>query len=123
MTSWAARAKLHFLQKGQVTTAKTAETPLDFLQKGQVTTAKTAETPLLAVSAVPTGAFCEKRDFDLQAADPFDDRHRCIDCRHLWPGNFCLTHRRAGLSTRELAADFTHLPQRCPAWAQREVHA
>jgi len=50
--------------------------------------------------------------------DPFDDRHRCTDCRHLWPGNFCLTHRRAGLSTRELAADFAHLMQRCPAWSQ-----
>lgn len=50
-------------------------------------------------------------------ADPFDDRRRCTDCRNLWPGNHCLQHRRAGLDTRDLAAEFTTLMQRCPAYA------
>jgi len=48
---------------------------------------------------------------------PLDDRVTCTACRNLWPGNRCLTHRAAGLSTRDLAADFTHLMQRCPAFA------
>ncbi len=49
--------------------------------------------------------------------DLFDERVTCTACRNLWPGNRCLTHRAAGLSTRDLAADFTHLAQRCPAFA------
>jgi len=50
-------------------------------------------------------------------ADLFDDRVTCTTCRNLWPGNHCLTHRAAGLSTRDLAQDFTQLMQRCPAFA------
>jgi len=49
--------------------------------------------------------------------DPFDDRRTCTECRNLWPGNHCLQHRRAGLTTRELAAEFTALMQRCRAFA------
>ena len=49
--------------------------------------------------------------------DPLDDRVTCIGCRHLWPGHRCLNHRRAGLTIRDLAGDFTTLPQRCPGFA------
>lgn len=49
-------------------------------------------------------------------ADLFDDRVTCTVCRNLWPGNKCLTHRPAGLTSRDLAADFTDLMQRCPAY-------
>ena len=52
-------------------------------------------------------------------ADQFDDRVTCTTCRNLWPGDKCLAYRRAGLSTRELAPDFTLLMQRCPAWSPR----
>ena len=49
----------------------------------------------------------------LIVADPFGDRHTCQTCARLWAtpigGSTCLTHRAAGLTTRELAADFTHL--------------
>jgi hypothetical protein len=46
-----------------------------------------------------------------------DPRVTCTACRFLWPGNRCLVHRRAGLTTRELAADFIQLRQHCPGHA------
>lgn len=49
--------------------------------------------------------------------DPLDNRVTCTACRHLWPGQRCLNHRRADLTTRDLAADFTAMPQRCPGFA------
>ena len=50
-------------------------------------------------------------------AHDLDPRVLCTACRHLWPGNRCLNQRRADLTTRDLAADFTELPQRCPGFA------
>ena len=50
-------------------------------------------------------------------APDLDDRVTCTACRHLWPGHRCLNHRRADLTTRDLAADFAELPQRCPGFA------
>lgn len=52
-------------------------------------------------------------------AHDLDDRVICTACRHLWPGNRCLNHRRADLNDRDLAADFTVLPQRCPGYAPK----
>ena len=52
--------------------------------------------------------------------DPFYDRNTCTACRHLWPGKRCLNHHRAGLTTRDLAPEFTHLAQRCPGFAPME---
>jgi hypothetical protein len=52
-------------------------------------------------------------------SDDLDDRVICTACRHLWPGNRCLNHRRADLNDRDLAADFTLLPQRCPGYAPK----
>lgn len=49
--------------------------------------------------------------------DPFDTRVTCSACRFFWPGNRCLMHRRAGLTTRDLAGEFTLLRQHCPGWA------
>ena len=50
-------------------------------------------------------------------ANDDDPRVTCTACRFLWPGNYCRNHRRAGLTTRELAADFVALPQHCPGHA------
>ena len=50
-------------------------------------------------------------------SDDLDDRVICTTCRHLWPGNRCTNYRAADLTTRDLAADFTVLPQRCPGHA------
>ena len=50
-------------------------------------------------------------------ANDDDPRVTCTECRFLWPGNRCLVHRRAGLTTRELAADFVALRQHCPGHA------
>ena len=49
--------------------------------------------------------------------DDLDDRVRCTDCRNLWKASYCVTHRAAGLACRDLAQEFTHLRQRCPAFA------
>ena len=83
-----------------------ATTPqLDQLRRGQKTPPEScAELRQLRASCAP-------------GQDPFDDRVTCTTCRHLWPGNHCLQHRRAGLTTRDLAADFIHLAQRCDAYA------
>lgn len=94
MTDWAARAKAHFLQKAGGSTPKTPE------------------TLLLGVMGAPTQPVPEIT-FDL------DDRVVCTDCRHLKPGNRCANHHRAALSTRELAADFTQLRQRCDGFAPK----
>lgn len=84
----------------------TATNPqLDELRRGQKTPPEScAELRQLRSSCAP-------------GQDPDDDRHTCTTCRNLWPGNHCLTHRKAGLSTQDLAADFTHLVQRCDAFA------
>jgi hypothetical protein len=50
-------------------------------------------------------------------------RVTCTTCRHLRPGNRCSNHRRAALTTRELAAEFTHLRQHCPGFALAMAHA
>jgi len=55
----------------------------------------------------------------LPAKDHFYDRITCAACRNLAPGNKCLAHRRARLTTRDLAADFVSLKQRCDGFAQR----
>lgn len=46
-----------------------------------------------------------------------DDRITCTTCRNLAAGNNCLAYRRAGLTTRALAADFANLKQRCGGFA------
>jgi len=52
-----------------------------------------------------------------------DDRVTCQTCARLWrtptQGYACTDHRRAQLTTRELAADFVALMQRCPAWSAK----
>jgi hypothetical protein len=59
----------------------------------------------------------------LIVADQFDDRATCQTCARLWPtptgAHACTDHRRAGLTTRDLAADFVTLLQRCPAWSAK----
>ena len=99
MTDWAARAKAHFLQKTGEATAKTPEI---------------LETRLLVVMGAPTQP-ANEITYDL------DDRVVCTDCRHLKPGNRCLNRHRAALSTRELAADFTQLRQRCNGFAAKNT--
>lgn len=49
--------------------------------------------------------------------DCFDDRVTCITCRNLAAGNNCLAYRRASLTTRAVAADFSSLKQRCGGYA------
>jgi len=44
-----------------------------------------------------------------------DDRVSCTDCQHYRP-NHCGNHRRAGLSTSEIARDLAALMQRCPGF-------
>ena len=56
-------------------------------------------------------------------ANDDDTRVTCTTCRHLRPGKRCDNHRRAALTTRELAADFTHLRQHCPGFALAVAHA
>ena len=56
-------------------------------------------------------------------ANDHDTRVTCTTCRHLRPGNRCNNHHRAALTTRELAADFTHLRQHCPGFALAVAHA
>ncbi len=55
----------------------------------------------------------------LPAQGHFDDYITCTACRNLAPGNKCLAHRRARLTTRDLAADFVRLKQRCDGFAPR----
>lgn len=92
--SWAEIARTHFLNKCHPPTIETIETPLSEV--------------LMVPAATP-----------VEQNDPLDDRHTCTACRNLWPGNHCLTHRAAGLTTRDLAPDFTLLMQRCPAWSAK----
>lgn len=49
--------------------------------------------------------------------DTFDDRIACTECRNLARGSRCQTHRRARLTTCDLAADFVALKQRCDGFA------
>lgn len=55
----------------------------------------------------------------MTTASPLDDRVTCTTCRHLWPGNKCLNHRRAGLNQPLLSAALTQLPQRCPGFTPK----
>jgi hypothetical protein len=90
----------------RVLSATSTATPPQFdeLRRGQKTPPRScAELRQLRGSCAP-------------GQDPFDDRSTCTACRNLWPGNHCLTHRAAGLTTRDLAADFTALMQRCDAY-------
>jgi len=52
-----------------------------------------------------------------------DRRVTCQTCVRLWRtpagAHACTDHRRAGLTTRELALDFTHLAQNCPSWSAK----
>lgn len=50
-------------------------------------------------------------------AAPWDDRTTCTQCSYLALGNKCLAYRRARLATRDLAADFVSLKQRCDGFA------
>lgn len=127
MSKWTARLKSEILKMGRGGTDKTDETPL--LSVSSVPPGAVFESPdrLLSVLSVGEGAVSEKTALTGElidgGIDPFDDRHRCTACKHLWPGNYCLQHRRAGLTTRDLAADFTRLAQRCAAFASREAQA
>jgi hypothetical protein len=56
-------------------------------------------------------------------ANDHDTRATCTTCRHLRTGNRCNNHRRAALTTRELAADFTLLRQHCHGFALAVAHA
>jgi hypothetical protein len=56
-------------------------------------------------------------------ANDDDPRVTCTACQHLRPGNRCNNHRRAALTTRELAAEFTRLRQHCPGFALAVAHA
>jgi len=52
----------------------------------------------------------------------FDGRVTCTGCANLWEKDdlhYCTNHRRAGLTTRELAIDLTRLSQRCPGYRPR----
>jgi hypothetical protein len=121
MLTWAERAKNEILKTMGVPTDKTDKTPV--LGHSSVlavpTPAAMATTAgLSSVLSVPPPAVFEKYDFDNgPVLDPFDTRVTCSACRFLWPGNRCLMHRRAGLTTRDLAAEFTLLRQHCPGWA------
>lgn len=53
----------------------------------------------------------------LPTQDSFDDRNTCTECGALARGNKCQSHRRARLDTRDLAADFVILKQRCDGFA------
>lgn len=55
----------------------------------------------------------------LPVNDPFDSRITCDECRNLAMGNKCLAYRRARLTTRDLAANFVSLKQRCEGFAPR----
>lgn len=52
-----------------------------------------------------------------RAAD--DDRATCVECRHYARGK-CGNRRRAGLWSPEVGRDLAAIPQRCPAFAERE---
>ena len=54
MSTWTERARQHFLQKRQNSTAETAESHSIFIKEVGDSTAETIETPLLAVLAVST---------------------------------------------------------------------
>jgi hypothetical protein len=54
---------------------------------------------------------------NLQAQDHLNDRTTCTQCSYLALGNKCLAYRRARLTTRDLAADFVSLKQRCGGFA------
>lgn len=66
-----------------------------------------------------------KHDLVLALAIRADDDTRvtCTACRHQRPGNCCNNHRRAALTTRELAADFMRLRQHCPGFELAVAHA
>ncbi len=57
------------------------------------------------------------------ATQVHDTRVTCTTCRHLGTGNRCNNHRRAALTTPELAAKFTRLRQHCPGFALAVAHA
>jgi hypothetical protein len=121
MLTWAERAKNEILKTVGVPTDKTDKTP--FLGLSSVLAVPTPATlaataGLSSVLSVPPPAVFEKHAFDDGLVlDPFDTRVTCSACRFLWPGNYCRNHRRAGLTTRELPADFVALRQHCPGHA------
>ncbi len=121
MLTWAERAKNEILKTVGVPTDKTDKTPVLGLSSvlAVPTPATLATTDgLSSVLSVPPPAVFEKHAFDDgPVLDPFDTRVTCSACRFLWPGNRCLVHRRAGLTSRELAADFVALRQHCPGHA------
>ena len=121
MLTWTERAKNEILKAVGVPTDKTDKTPVCGLSSvlAVPTPASLAATAgLSSVLSVPPPAVFEKHAFDNgPVLDPFDTRVTCTECRFLWPGNYCRNHRCAGLTTRELAADFVALPQHCPGHA------
>jgi hypothetical protein len=112
MTSWAERAKLHFLQEcpkrtdktdkttivflqeRQKPTDKTDKTTIVFLQERQKPTDKTDKTPLSSVLSVPFWHSCEKRDFQNQGFDVANDQTVSTSG----------TRRQPGLTPKLLAA-------------------
>jgi len=74
MTSWAERAKLHFLQECPKRTDKTDKTTIVFLQERQKPTDKTDKTPLSSVLSVLFWHSCKKRDFQNQGFDVANDQ-------------------------------------------------
>ena len=121
MLTWTERAKNEILKTVGVPTDKTDKTTVLGLSSvlAVPTPATLAATDgLLSVLSVPPPTVSEKHNsVDGPVLDPFDTRVTCTACRFLWPGNYCRNHRRAGLTTRELAADFVALPQHCPGHA------
>ena len=88
-------------------TSTATSTQFDKLRKGSESTTKNCADLRQLRGSYPLGQ------------DQFDDRNKCQQCRNLWPGNHCLTHRIAGLTTRVLAQDFTQLMQRCAGFASK----
>lgn len=79
-------------------------------------------TPVACITPVLRALIRDHKAALLQALclptrDSFDDRITCATCRNLARGNKCQAHRRARLTTRDLAADFAILKQRCDGFA------
>ena len=72
------------------------------------------ETAVL--SATPAATIAQLASCGTATA-PTDDRITCQGCRNLWASRHCICHRKAGLTTRDLADDFINLPQRCDGFA------
>jgi hypothetical protein len=107
----------NFPEKSATTTATTAQQTTVSPRGIRVSSATGDATTPQQASCAPRNRTQPKANSCATVADAFDDRVTCTACRSLWPGNRCLNHRRAGLTTRELAAEFVELKQRCYGFA------